>query len=317
MIASEKISDGIVINFCPTGMVPQKTDTPHVPVSVQEIVEQVHQAWELGITIAHLHARQPDGEPDWKPETYQRIFEGVRAHCPGLIICGSTSGRNVQDFERRSAVIELRPDMCSLTLSSLNFMHQASINAPDMIVSLAQKMNEYGVVPELECFHLGMINYGKYLAQKGILQGPSYWNLLFGNIAGFQADEDVMELSVRKVPEGGIVALGGLGAQQETATRYAVQHGLGVRIGLEDNIWYDAKRTTLATNQMLLQRVHQTMQQEGRTLMTAEELAVLGYRNRLKPAKILPNPQVSAIKAGISALASAVVPVLSEMIAIA
>lgn len=108
----------IVVNFCPTGMVPQKQDTPHVPISPQEIIEQTHEAYEIGVTIAHLHAREEDGIPSYKKSIYQEIFEGVRRHCPDLIICGSSSGRNFPEFEKRSEVIELKPDMCSLTLSS-------------------------------------------------------------------------------------------------------------------------------------------------------------------------------------------------------
>ena len=114
-----------VINFVPTGMVPTKEMTPNVPISPAEIIEQTHEAYEVGITIAHLHARDKDGVPTWKPEVYKEIFEGVRKHCPDLVICGSTSGRNFPEFEKRSAVIELKPDMCSLTLSSLNFNSQA------------------------------------------------------------------------------------------------------------------------------------------------------------------------------------------------
>ncbi len=110
--------------------------------------------WELLLPIFTLGIE--NGVPSWKPEIYQEIFEGLRKHCPDLIICGSTSGRNFPEFDKRSAVIELKPDMCSLTLSSLNFVRQASVNDPDMITSLVKKMVEYGVVPELECFDLGI-----------------------------------------------------------------------------------------------------------------------------------------------------------------
>ena len=89
----------IIINFCPTGMVPTKQMTPYVPESPAEIIEQVHEAFELGITITHLHARDENGAPTWQHDVYARIFEGIREHCPGLIICGSTSGRNFPELE--------------------------------------------------------------------------------------------------------------------------------------------------------------------------------------------------------------------------
>ena len=188
-----------IINFCPTGMIPTKKNTPHIPVSPDEIIEQVHEAYEIGITIVHLHARDDNEVPTYKKSVYQSIFEGVKKHCPELVICGSTSGRNFPEFEKRSAVIELKPDMCSLTLSSLNFVQHASVNAPDMIQSLALKMLDYGVKAELECFDLGMINYGNYLINKGLIKDRTYWNLIFGNIAGMQAREEHYKVSVSDI----------------------------------------------------------------------------------------------------------------------
>jgi len=271
-----------IINFCPTGMVPTKKITPHVPVTVAEIVDDVHLAWEKGITIVHLHARQADEKPDWRPETYRDIFEGVRKYCPGLIICASTSGRDVQDFERRSAVIELKPDMCSLTLSSLNFINQASVNAPDMVTRLAEKMKTFGVIPEMEAFDLGMINFGLHLQKKGTMETPFYWNLLFGNIAGMQADMLTVGLAVQSIPADGnhYICLAGLGGFQLPVNAMAIANGLGIRIGLEDNIWFDAARTRLATNNDLIRRAHVLMEIHERELMTGDELGALGFYNR-------------------------------------
>ena len=270
-----------IINFAPTGMVPQKEDNPHVPLSPNEIIEDVHQAFELGITLVHLHARDSQGKPDWKKNTYQSIFEGIRKHCPGLVICATSSGRDFPEFEKRSAVIELQPDMCSLTLSSLNFLTQASINDPNMIVSLAEKMKEYGVVPELECFDLGMINYGKYLIKKGIIEGPvCYWNLLFGNIAGFQGTLSEISTALSLIPSTDYVALAGLGTQQLPVNTVAISQGLGVRVGLEDNIWWDSKRSRVASNFELLKRVHTMMEIHDSQLFSAKEFGTLGFYNR-------------------------------------
>jgi 3-oxoadipate:acetyl-CoA acetyltransferase len=277
---------GIIINFCPTGMVPQRATTPHVPITPSEVIEQVHEAFEIGITIAHLHARESDGTPTGRPEVYQRIFEGVRKHCPGLVICGSTSGRNAPEFEKRSAVIELEPDMCSLTLSSLNFVGQASMNSPDVIQKLAQKMQECGVHPELECFDLGMVNYGRYLIKKGFISPPYYWNLIFGNIAGVQATPAQIGTLLHEVPEGHFVALGGLGSSQLQANAVAVAMGLGVRVGLEDNLWWDAARARLATNTALVTRIHQLLGVHGQTHMTAQEFGRHGFYNTKRFSRV-------------------------------
>lgn len=270
----------IVVNFCPTGMVPQKKNTPHIPISPQEIIEQTHEAYEIGITIAHLHAREEDGVPSYKKSIYREIFEGVRRHCPDLIICGSSSGRNFPEFEKRSEVIELKPDMCSLTLSSLNFVKQASVNAPDMISALAEKMNAYGVVPELECFDLGMINYGNYLIKKGLIKGPFYWNLLFGNIAGFQASVAHIGLALQEIPKDHQVSLAGLGEYQLQVNSIAIAMGLGVRIGLEDNIYWDVKKSRLATNTELVQRIHELMDIHDMELFSSQDFGNSGYYNK-------------------------------------
>lgn len=254
--------------------------TPHIPISPNEIIEQTHEAYEIGITIAHLHAREESGEPTWKPEIYQEIFEGVRKHCPDLIVCGSTSGRKFPEFEKRSAVIELKPDMCSLTLSSLNFMRQASMNSPDIIVELAEKMKDYGVVPELECFDLGMINYGKYLIRKKIIEGPYYWNLLFGNIAGFQATYSQIGVALNEIPEDDFVALAGLGSDQLKVNSSAIAMGYNVRIGLEDNIWLDGNKIKQVTNLDLVRRTHKFIEDNQKKFWSPKEFGELGFYNR-------------------------------------
>lgn len=273
----------MIINFCPTGMVPTKSQTPFVPISSSEIIEQVHEAYTIGITIAHLHAREMDGQPSWKKDLYQTIFEGVRKYCPGLLICGSTSGRNFPEFEKRAAVIELRPDMCSLTLGSLNFTRQESINSPQMITELAIKMKEFGVKPELECFDLGMINYGKRLIQKNIIEPPYYWNLLFGNISGFQANLAHVATAVNELQNPDYyVAFAGIGTSQLKMNSIAIASGYGVRVGLEDNIWYDREKKKPARNIDLLKRVHQLMEIHERRLFTAPELGEKGFYNATK-----------------------------------
>lgn len=267
--------DKTIVNFCPTGMVPTKAMTPHVPISAPEIVDAVLEASAVGITIAHLHARLDDGSPTSDPAFFAPIVDDIRKHAPNVVVCLTTSGRDCPDFERRSAVIELRPDMCSLTLSSLNFVGSASVNAPDTIQRLARKMDTFRVLPELECFDLGMINYGRYLVAKQIVREPLYWNLLFGNIAGMQSDLASIGLAVAQVPPGSMIALGGLGDHQLPVTAHAIAAGLGVRVGLEDNLWLDRGRRTLATNLDLVRRTHALMAIHERPLLTGAEFRAM------------------------------------------
>lgn len=268
-----------IINFCPTGMIPTKSLNEHTPISPQEIIEVTHEAYEIGISIAHLHARLENEEPTYKKSVYREIVEGLRKHCPGLILCCSTSGRNFPLLEQRSEVLELYPDMASLTLSSLNFLNTASVNSPTIIEGLLDKMIACGVHPEFECFDLGMINYGKYLSAKKQLQGPAYWNLLFGNIAGFQPTFAQIGTALNEIPKGDHIALGGLGKYQLKTNALAVAAGLGVRVGVEDNIWFDRGRTTKASNITLLKRVHELMEIHEKKLMSSAQLGLYNKKN--------------------------------------
>lgn len=277
----------LVVNFTPTGMVPTKDDTPHVPISPAEIVEQVHEAHEIGITVVHIHARRADGSPGYEPEIYAEIFAGVRRHCPDLAICASLSGRTFPEFEKRSAVLELRPDMASLTLGSLNFAREANTNSPEMISRLIEKMERFGVVPELECFDVGMVNYANYLIAKGILAPPHYLNLILGNLAGAQADLLQVGTLLRGLPPGAVWSLGGIGAAQLWAHAIAIAEGGGVRVGLEDSLWLDSDRRRLATNAALLRRVHDVAAVFGRSLMTPAAFRGLGFSNRQRQAHVV------------------------------
>lgn len=268
----------LIINFTPTGMIPTREMTPFVPITPSEIIEQVHEVNELGITLAHLHARDEDnGLPTWDPDIYQKIMEGVRKHCPELVVCLSLSGRNFNTFEKRSAALDLLPDMGSLTLSSLNFSRQASVNSPDMVQQLAQAMLDRGIHPELEAFDLGMINYAHYLIKKKLLQPPYYFNLLFNNIAGMQTDLMHIGMAVKELPGNAYWAVAGLGTSQLNANVIAMAAGGGVRIGLEDNIYFDHNRERLATNYQLVKRIHDLAEILQRPVMTSKAFGDLGF----------------------------------------
>jgi len=267
----------LIINFAPTGMIPTKEMTPCVPVTVSEIIEDVHEAWEIGITMVHLHARDAStGEPTYKAEVYGDIIAGIRKFAPELVICVSLSGRNFREFEKRAEPLyldgDLKPDMGSLTLSSLNFNKQASVNAPDMISALAAAMKERDILPELEAFDAGMINYARYLERKQMLPPPHYFNLILGNIACAQADLLHVGIMIRDLPDGSIWSLAGVGDYQLRMNSVAIVMGGGVRVGLEDNIWYDQERTKLARNADLLHRIHALANAHERPLMSSAEL---------------------------------------------
>ena len=273
------MEEKLFIDFTPTGMIPTRSMTPHVPISVSEIVEDIQSVFEIGITKVHLHARNPETEdPTYKKEIYAEIIEGIRKFSKTLVVCVSLSGRTFSKYEERSDALELyddlKPDMGSLTLSSLNFNKIASVNAPDMIQNLALKMKRLGIVPELEAFDSGMINYAKFLIKKNLLTPPYYFNLLFGNIACAQADLLHAGIMIKDLPENSIWSMAGIGDQQLKMNSIAIATGGGVRVGLEDNIWYDSKRTVLARNSDLIKRIHLIADANERRIMSPDEFRI-------------------------------------------
>lgn len=269
-----------ILNFAPTGLIPTREMTPHVPILPDEIVNEVLNVADLGISMVHIHARDSaSGKPSHDKEVYGEIIGGIRKKQKDLILCVSTSGRVFNRLDKRSDCLnlegELKPDLGSLTLSSLNFNKQASVNSPRMIQDLARRMLERGIKPELEVFDLGMINYAKYLIQRGLLQPPYYFNLILGNIACAQADMLHLGLMINELPEESIWSVGAVGDYQLKMNSIAIAAGGGVRVGLEDNIWYDAERTRLATNRDLIERIVYIAKAMGREPLSPKEARAL------------------------------------------
>lgn len=265
-----------IFNFTPTGMIPTKEITPHIPITPDEIVNQVSEVADFGINMVHLHARDPiTGEPTYKKEVYAEMIRGIRNRHKNLILCVSTSGRTFSEFEKRSDCLhlegELKPDFGSLTLSSLNFNNQASISTPQMIQALAREMLERGIRPELEAFDVGMINYAKYLIEKELIHPPYYFNLILGNIACAQANLLNLGLMINELPADSIWSVGGVGRFQLPMNAAALVAGGGVRVGLEDNIWFDDERTRLVTNRELVERILSIAHALGRMPYTERE----------------------------------------------
>jgi uncharacterized protein (DUF849 family) len=269
-------TEDLIVNLAPTGNVPMKRDNPHVPVSEDEIAADVLACHRIGLSSVHVHARDADGVPTHDKEAYARIIAAIRAEAPELVICATCSGRISPEFAKRSEVLELkddvRPDMASLTLGSMNFMRSASMNSPDMIRDLARKMRDNGIKPELEVFDVGMVNYAKFLIERGELDPPFYFNILLGNVASAQADLLHLAAILAALPDGSFWSLAGFGAHQLSMNSVAIAMGGGIRIGLEDNLWLDAGRTRPARNTELVERAVRIAALHGRGVMPPSAL---------------------------------------------
>lgn len=269
----------VILNLCPTGMVPTREMTPHVPLSPTEIVHDILACADVGITSVHIHARDPSGAPTNRPEVFAEIISGVREVRTDIVLGVTTSGRTDPSLEPRSEVLalsgDLRPEMASLTTSSLNFARSASVNAPDVVRGLAERMRDAGIKPELEIFDLGMARYVGYLAERGVLEPPLYAHLFFGNVATAHAHLSDMAAMVAALPPETIIGFGGIGHAQRVTTSVALAMGYGVRIGLEDNLYMDRDRAVLATNVGLVETVHAGAVHHERHVMSGPSLREL------------------------------------------
>jgi uncharacterized protein (DUF849 family) len=252
-------TDKLIINVALTGMVPGKNDNPHVPITPDEIADDCHRCYGAGASVFHLHARDENGEPTYRSEPYRDIITEVRSRCPDAVICVSTSGRVFKSFEQRSEVLNLdgnaKPDMASLTLGSLNFPKQASVNEPQMIQALAEKMNSQGIVPELEVFDTGMLDYAKYLIARKVLHEPFYFNLLLGSLGTLAATPFHLSTLATSLPPNATWAAAGIGRFQFYVNSMAITMGGHVRAGLEDNLFMDTDKQEPASNLKLVERL--------------------------------------------------------------
>jgi 3-keto-5-aminohexanoate cleavage enzyme len=269
-----------IITVAITGSVPRKENNPAVPITPEEQIESTQAAFEAGATVAHIHVRNDDQSPTSDPARFARVQEGLRRHCPGLIIQFSTGGRSGKGSER-GMMLDLAPDMASLSTGSVNFPTIIYENHPTLIAELAARMKRFGVKPEIEVFDLSMLYQAVRMAEEGLLEPPLHVQFVFGIKNAMPAIRQVLEFEVselRRLMPRATWAAAGIGAAQLEVNRWTLELGGHCRTGLEDNVRFD--RTRLASsNAELVKRVADLCADYGtRPATSAEARAVLGLR---------------------------------------
>lgn len=272
------MSDPCIICVAITGSVPQKADNPAVPITVSEQIESTQEAFEAGATIAHCHVREDDGAPTSDPERFARLVEGLKKHCPGMIIQLSTGGRSGAG-KARGGMLPLAPDMASLSVGSNNFPTRVYENPPDLVDWLASEMIAYNVKPEIEAFDLSHVFQAASLVKDGRLKGPLHVQFVMGVKNAMPADRKVFEFYVetlkRLMPEATWTGAG-IGRNQIELNRWSLELGGHCRTGLEDNVRLDKERLA-PSNAALVQRVVDLCPDYGRhPASVAEARALLG-----------------------------------------
>lgn len=269
---SQATSQPCIISVAITGSVPRKKDNPAVPISVPEQVESTHEAYEAGATLVHLHVRDEEERSSSDRNSFAVLQEGIRKHCPDIIIQFSTGGRG-RSFEQRGAMLDLRPDMASLATGSVNFPTTVYENPPDFVRMLAQTMLDHDVKPEIEIFDLAMLYSTVDLVQQGLLKEPVHVQFVMGVKNALPARREILEFEVEQLktllPTATWTAAG-IGRHQLEVNHWTLEMGGHCRTGLEDNVRWD-KDTLAKSNAQLVQRVADLCAQYGRPVATAKQ----------------------------------------------
>jgi uncharacterized protein (DUF849 family) len=274
------VAEPCVISVAITGSLPSKEQNPAVPVTPSEQIESTHEAYEAGAALVHIHVRDDAGRPSSAPERFAAVQEGVRKHCPGMIIQFSTGGRG-RKLDERGAMLYLRPDMASLATGSVNFPSSIYENPPDFVESLAQAIASSGAKPEVEIFDVAMLYTAVEMVKSGLLAAPAHVQFVLGLKNALPARRELLEFLVRELGElmpGATWTAAGMARHQLTVNHWALELGGHCRTGLEDNVRYDHTRLA-ASNAELVRRVAAITVEHGRRVaQPAEARQLLGLR---------------------------------------
>lgn len=273
-------AEPVIISVAITGSQPRKKDNPAVPVTPDEQIESTHEAFEAGASLVHVHVRNADESPSSDPELYARVQEGVRKHCPGMVVQFSTGGRG-RDPAARGAMLDLRPDMASLATGSVNFATTIYENPPDLVEGLARSMLDFDIKPEVEVFDLAMLYNAANLVQKGLLKPRPHVQFVLGIPNALPVRREVFDFlrsELAAVLPGATWVAAGISRHQWEVNQWCLETGGHCRTGLEDNTRFDRSRLA-ASNAELVHKIVAVCDQYDRAVASpAQARSILGLQ---------------------------------------
>ena len=233
-----------IITVAITGAVPRKKDNPAVPISTAEQVEATHAAFEAGASLVHIHVRDEQESPSSDPQRFALVQEGIKKHCPGIIIQFSTGGRG-READQRGSMLHLAPDMASLATGSVNFPGMIYENHPELIDQLAGNMLKHHIKPEVEVFDLSMLYSAAALVERGLIKAPVHVQFVMGVPNALPPRREILDFELAQLstvmPDATWTAAG-VGRGQLEVNHWALEMGGHCRTGLEDNLRFDKSR---------------------------------------------------------------------------
>jgi len=259
----------LIITVAPTGSVPTKKMTPHVPITPDEIIHTAMACEAAGASVIHIHARNTeDQSPSTEFSVFEEIYNGVKEKT-NLIIQISTGGRAGTAYEVRNERLILKPEMASLTTGSINFPNSVYENSPQLIKALARDMQRLNIKPEMEIFDTGMINNALSLVANGFVDPPLHFDFVLGLKGALPATIANLVHLKNTIPPDSTWTVAGIGPAQLPMNTHAILMGGHVRVGLEDNIYFS--KGELATNERLVERVAGLAKIFGREVANPDE----------------------------------------------
>jgi len=264
----------LIITTALTGAETTSELQPNLPITPAEQAETAAKCFEAGSRVLHLHVREDDGIPSQRLERFQEVIEKVRTRVPDMVIQISTGGAVGVPFEERIAPLKLKPDMATLNAGTINFGDEVFLNAPEDIVRLAEAFKEYGVVPEVEVYESGMIDYIARLYRRGVItHTPLHIQFVLGVPGGMSGKPKNLLYMAEHLKEeipSATWGVAGIGRWQLPCGMMAIVMGGHVRTGFEDNVYYH-KNVLAESNAQLVARLTRIAKEYGRPLATPEQ----------------------------------------------
>ncbi len=260
--------DAAIVTVAAVGAELRPEQTPHLPVTPQQLGQTAALCQAAGAAMIHVHCRTDDGRNTSDPERFEAALAAIRAQSD-LIVQFTTGGAIGMTAAERAAPLRLRPEMATLTCGTVNFGDEVFENSFPLMRAILAEMQRYGVRPELEIFDAGHLANAKRLAAQDLLTFPQHVDFVLGVPGALEATVHNLIFLVEALPSGCTWSVAGVGREQLPLATVALTMGGHVRVGLEDNIYYSKGR--LARNDELVARVARVAAELGRPLATPEE----------------------------------------------
>ncbi len=261
--------DKLIITAALTGAVTTRDDNPNLPVTPDEISAAAVEACRAGASIIHLHVRDHEGNPTQSEETFRKVMDNIKSQCSAILQV-STGGAVGMSAAERAAPLRLNPEMASLTTGTVNFGDEVFFNSMPLVEELAGMMQERGVKPEVEIFDTGMIATALRLVKKGLLREPLHFDFVMGVPGGMSATIRDLVFLVGSIPSGSTWTVAGIGPHELSLGTAAILMGGHVRVGFEDNIYYE-KGVPAESNAQLVERIVRVADIHHRPVASPEE----------------------------------------------